>query len=153
MDTGLFYWLRIILVALLVGIIYTTWAKIPSRQKQREEAERIIARRITGDYAEARREFQNYFSGIFKLLTAVALAFLAVNVLIALVINVFIMSQPNDPVFIKVSDWLLPPMVVATAMAFMMCSAGWMMVVSFFYHNRAVKLSLETKYDDFFNER
>ena len=154
MDTT-FFWLRILLVVLLVGIIYITWAKIPSKQEQREEGEQIIAGRIRGDYDEVRGEFQRYFSGIFRTLIILTLAFFTVNVLMALAIDAFIMSHPNDPVFTTVPDWpflRLPPSVVSAAIAFMMCSAGWLMIISFFYHNRAVKLALETKYEEFFRE-
>lgn len=146
-------WLQILLAVLLTGIIYVTWAKIPSRQKQREAGERIIAKRLTRDYSEVRREFQDYFRKVFRLLVLVSLAFFAVNSLTALVIDVFLASQNLEFFFFgNPSGPHLPRWAAAVAMAFMMCSAGWLMIISFFYHNRAAKLALETKYEEFFRE-
>lgn len=152
-DLYLLPYIQTNLVVFLVAIIFILWLKIPSRRKQREEGERLLAKRVSGNHEEVKREFEGYFGRIFWLLSSVSALFLMVNVLLAIAINIFIMSQPNDPVFTKVSDWPLlnlPPMVVSAIIAFAMCSGGWLMIISLFFHNRAAKLSLEIKYESFF---
>ncbi len=146
-------WLGALIAALIVVIIYIVGTKIPSRAKQREKGERIISKKLMKNYAEVRVEFDEYFRRIFVLLLFVFGSFLAVNVLIALVINIFFMSHPTDPVFTKIPDWSLlrlPPVVVSVGIVTLMCSAGWLMIVSLFYHNRAAKAALETKLDPLF---
>ena len=151
MDFNLLPWLKISLAILLVGIIYVTWAKIPSKSKQWKDGERIISKRVTQNYAEVRKEFQDYFGRIFRLLVFMSLAFFAVNVLIMFVINIFLESQGFEFGFF--GDLPLPQLsrwAVSVIVSFMMCSAGWLTITSLFYHNRAVKLILKTKYYDFF---
>jgi len=148
-------WLQPILVVLLLGLIYASWAKIPSRQKQREEGERILAQRAFKDSSEVRKAFRGYFARLLKLLVSMSLALFTVNALMALVLYIFIMSNPNDPVFTKVPDWpalVLPPWAAAIGIAFMMCSAAWLMMISYVYHSRATKLFLEIKYEEFLRD-
>ena len=146
--------LAVLVAVILVGVIYTL-RQIPHKFQQREEGERIIGRKAFREATDVKAEFSSYFNRIFRSLVFLAISFFAVNVLMALAVNAFITSYPGDQVFSSDSAWpwlSWPPLAVSIVFSLMMCSACWVMIVSLFYNNRAAKLGLETKYDDFFRE-